>query len=137
MTDEEIKYNIYREAWDFFKEFEDILIASGVPINRLPREDKMLEALEDIPLNKMRHGMNWIKSFKKLCIDAYTKIRAENSEEYWENAKALGWGNEYTEIRELGLAAKKIRTDWFTSHNPLIPPKKIKVKKEKKDDKPR
>jgi len=133
VTDDEIRYNLYREAWDFHKTFEDILIASGVPINRLPREDKMLSCLETIPLNKMRHGWGWLKNFKKTCIAAYQKIRSENSEEYWENAKALGWGNEYTEVRELAAAAKKIRTEWFTSHNPLIPPKKIKVKKEKKD----
>jgi hypothetical protein len=120
MTDDEMKYNLFMEIWSIYKEMELTLIQAGISIKRLPKNEKLLEELENIPLNKMRHGKHWITNFVKTVLNPYKKIRAENTEEYWEKAKMMKWGNEFTEIRELNKAKKLILESWFVSSNPLV-----------------
>lgn len=120
------KNEIFVRVWELYKSIEDTLTKAG--ITRFPDYGKVFETLEDTHVNKLRHGEEWMKHFILKHITPWRKLRAENSEAYWENAKLMGLGKDFKEIRMIGEFSKAIRKEWFTQHNILV------VKKEKKAD---
>ncbi len=130
MNDTDQKIKILDEIWAKYVEIRPILVLAGIQENRLPEDTtKYLLNIEDVNINKLRHGKNWIHNFAFKEIAAWQKIRKENSEQYWETAKLMKWGNDFLEVKALNEASKMIRIGWFTNHNALIIPKKPKVEK--------
>lgn len=125
------KAEVFGRIWHVFKSIEDVLKKAKVPEGRFPDYNKLQEAMVEAHINKLRHGEEWLNTFITTHIKPWQRVRSENPETYWENVAAFGMGNELTEVKKLNELSKKIRADWFTTHNFLAPLKR--EKKEKKD----
>ncbi len=124
------KVEVFGRIWQLYaNDIKDVLVKSGVVDSRLPDYGKLQLILEITHLNKLRHTEEWLTGFIKTHILPWRKVRAENTQEYWDNIELLGMGKDFKEVKLLKECAKKIKADWFTPHNFLAP-----VKKEKKKD---
>lgn len=128
--EEDQKIKVLTEIWTIYTEIRDILVKAGIPENRLPETtSKLMLAIDELHLNKLRHGKHWIEHFRSTHIQAWQKIRSENTEEYWDRLSMMGFGKDFTEVKALAEISKAIRKDWFVSSNALILPKKEKKEK--------
>lgn len=125
------KQELFDGMWHTFKGIKDVLRAAKIPSNRMLDYNKLQELMFDTHINKLRHSKEWLDNFIKTHIAPWRKIRAENTEQYWDNIEALGMGEDFTEVKKMEELCRYIRRDWFTTHNFLAPKKK---KKEKKPD---
>jgi hypothetical protein len=124
MSEHKQKFEIFYTIWDDFEKIKDILLKSGIADNRLQERINIEKKIHLWHFDKMRDGRTWMNAFLEECIKPWQKLRRENTEEYWENAKKLGWGEEYQEIRELKKLSKVIRETWFNRRNILVKEKK-------------
>lgn len=124
------KIDVFERIWSEFQTIKDALILAGVKETSFTEKEKLEAQLAEWHINKLRDSEQWLKSFINVKIKAWRKIRSENSEEYWNLAKALNYGEDYQEIRELNKASKEVRAAWINNHNILLKRKKNKVKEE-------
>lgn len=132
--DQEVREKVFDEIWCLFKSFEDILIKAKLPPERSPDATKLYPIIQAMNINKLTHGLAWLKKFEVSHIHPWKKLRAENTEQYWAGLELMNFGNQFIEIKMLNDLSKNIRRDWFTAHNVLVMPKK-EHKKETKETK--
>lgn len=95
-------------------------------ITNYPNFDILLKLFPLIPEQQLIECEQWLEQFVAIDIKAYQMIWAENSISYWEQAKALGWGSEYTEMKVLFKCERRIRNSWQDKRN-LLPLKRIRL----------
>lgn len=130
--DQEVREKVFDEVWVLFKSFEDILIKAKLPAERMPDATKLYPVIQAMNINKLTHGLEWLKKFEVTHINPWKKLRAENTEQYWSGLELINAGNQFIEIRLLNDLSKAIRRDWFNSQNVLVLPKKEPAKKKDK-----
>lgn len=125
------RQEIFERIFVVYEAIKDILIKAGIKEERLPNKNKLEFILLETHINKMRHTEQWLAKFIVSHVTPWKKVRGENSEKYWADVEALGWGTEFQEVKRLKILSKKIKVDWFSSHNFLTAKKDKAIVKPK------
>lgn len=126
MNPEQEKYEVFLKIWETFLTIKDTLVRAGIDDSRFVKKETLEKRLHEFHVNKLRDSLSYIEGFISLYVGPWQKLRKENNEVYWANAKLFKWGDEYTEIRELNIKSKAIRENWFKSRNILVREKRVK-----------
>ncbi len=107
------------KLWAKYEMIKYYLVLAGV--RKLPKREELEKLIEsgEIHPNKLKIAHNWIEKYLDNQIKAWKKIRNENTEEYWDNAEIMEWGDDFLEVKAMRVEHKRTFDGWKHKDNVL------------------